>query len=212
MKKLLNTALFSIAIVSFSLNAYAEDKVEKQPEANKATTATTTVAATAPVSAEQAIFKEADQLWAAKKIDEAIVEYKKIIKEKPDNKLAYQRLASIYLLNNKAKDAIPAYQNAIIHDPENPKLFASMSIAYLHLGQYSMAKAMANEAVTLDPSMNNAKKIISYADKKVEMLEQAAKAAKTQMPAHDAAFMKKEMAKKEEAKATTETTTTTDEK
>jgi cytochrome c-type biogenesis protein CcmH/NrfG len=198
MKKLLNTALFSIAIVSFSLNAYAENKVEKQPEDDKAI-------ATTPLATEQSIFKEADQLWGAKKIDDAIVEYKKIITENPNNKLAYQRLASIYLLNNKAKDAIPAYQNAIIHDPENPKLFASMSIAYLHLSQYSMAKAMANQAVALDPTMENAKKIISYADKKVEVLEQAAKAAKTQMPAYDAAFIKKEMDKKEKtATATSE--------
>lgn len=187
MKKLLNATLFSLAIVSFSLNAYAEGKVEKQPEAK----------ATNTVSAEQSIFKAADQLWKAKKIDEAIVEYKKIIKENPNNKLAYQRLASIYLLNNKARDAIPAYQDAIIHDPENPKLFASMSIAYLHLGQYSMAKAMANQAVALDPKMENAKKIITYADKKVEMLEQAAKANQAKMPLHDAAFMKKEMGKKE---------------
>lgn len=187
MKKLLNATLFSLAIVSFSLNAYAEDKVEKQPEAK----------ATSTVAAEQTIFKAADQLWKAKKIDEAIVEYKKIIKENPNNKLAYQRLASIYLLNNKARDAIPAYQNAIIHDPENPKLFASMSIAYLHLSQYSMAKAMANQAVALDPKMENAKKIITYADKKVEMLEQAAKANQAKMPLHDAAFMKKEMDKKE---------------
>lgn len=184
MKNLWNTVL-PMTLLAFSLNAMAETKVEKQAKAPS------------PIAAEQAIFKKADLLWADKKIDEAIVEYKKIIKEKPDNKIAYQRLASIYLLNNKATDAIPAYQNAILHDPQNPKLFASMSIAYLHLGQYSMAKAMANEAVALDPKMENAKKIITYADKKVEMLEQAAKSDQAQMPKHDAAFLKKGMAASE---------------
>ncbi len=194
MKKQLNTLLLPLVLVIFSLNVMAETTVEKKLE----------VKASSPISAEQLIFKKADQLWGAKKIDEAIIEYKKIITEQPENKLAYQRLASIYLLNNKAKDAIPAYQDAIIHDPKNPKLFASMSIAYLHLGQYSMAKAMANEAVTLDPSMENAKKIIIYADKKVEVLDQAAKAEKSNMPAHDAAFLKKEMAKREKQAPVTE--------
>ncbi len=193
MKKQLNTTLLTIAVLTFSLTALAENKVEKASQTNSGNIAT-----------EQIIFKKADQLWADKKIDEAIIEYKKIIKENPKNKLAYQRLASIYLLNNKAKDAIPAYQDAIMHDPENPKLFASMSIAYLHLGQYSMAKAMANEAITLDPSMENAKKIISYADKKVEVLEQAAKSEKTTMPVHDADFLKKEMQKREKLSPTTE--------
>ncbi|MCK5918790.1 MAG: hypothetical protein KAG34_10200 [Cocleimonas sp.] len=185
MKKLLNIGLLPIVILSFSLSVYADTKTE-QP-------ATATASSTSSLSAEQSILKEADQLWADKKIDEAIAAYKKIIAEHPDNKHTYQRLASLYLLNNKASSAIPAYQDAIIHDPQNAKLFASMSIAYLHLGKYAMAKAMANEAVTLDPAMENAKKIISYADRKVEILKQAAKADQAKMPTHDAAFLKKGM-------------------
>jgi hypothetical protein len=64
-----------------------------------------------------------------------------------------------------------------------------------------MAKAMANEAVALDPNMENAKKIISYADKKVSVLDQIAKATQGKMPTHDAAFLKKERTKKEKSAA-----------
>ncbi len=186
MKKRLNIGLLPIVILSFSLTIYADTKTEKSTTTN-----------TSSLSAEQSILKQGDKLWADKKIDEAIAEYKKIITEHPDNKLTYQRLASIYLLNNKTKEAISAYQDAIIHDPSNAKLFASMSIAYLHQGKYAMAKAMANEAITLDPSLENAKKIVTYTDKKVEMLKQAAKADHAKMPKHDAAFLKKGMAASE---------------
>ncbi len=182
MNKQFITALLPAIILSFSLSAVADNKIEASHAS--------------AISAQQSILKHADKLWADKKIDLAIAEYKKIIADHPNNKQAYQRLASIYLLNNKTKEAIGAYQDAIIHDPDNAKLFASMSIAYLHQGKYAMAKAMANEAVTLDPSLENAKKIITYADRKVEILAQAAKsdqAANTPPPSHDATFLKKGM-------------------
>ena len=145
------------------------------------------VASNAP-SAELAVLKAADQLWADKKVDKAITAYKKIIEQHPDNKAAYQRLAGLYLMNNKSVEAISAYQDAINHDPENPKLFASLSIAYLHQTKYSMAKAMANEAVRLDPSMEAVKKILQYVDKKEEVLEKANTVEQVKMPPHGAAL------------------------
>ena len=184
MKTRLNTTLLSIALLSFSINGFANDNADK----------TSVKAPISPHSSmKQPSEKTAEQVAQDKKLEETIAKYKKMIKEDPENKQAYRYLADVYLLNNKAKQAIPAYQDAIIHDAKNPKLFAAMSIAYLHLGKYAMAKAMANEAVTLDPKMENAKKIISYADKKVEVLELAAKANQAKMPVHDAAFLKKGM-------------------
>ncbi|MCK5809929.1 MAG: tetratricopeptide repeat protein [Cocleimonas sp.] len=182
MKNRLNTTFVSITLLLFSINGFANDNTDK----------TSVKAHSSPHSAmKQPSEKTAEQLAQDKKVAEAIAKYKKIIKENPENKKAYRHLADVYLLNNKAKEAIPAYQEAILHDAKNPKLFAAMSIAYLHLGKYAMAKAMANEAVILDPSMENAKKIISYTDKKVKVLELAAKTNQAKMPTHDAEFLKK---------------------
>lgn len=151
------------------------------------------VATSSDSSVDLAVLKAADQLWADKKVDEAISAYKQVIEQHPDNKMAYQRLAGLYLMNNKSLEAIEAYQDAITHDSENPKLFASLSIAYLHQGKYSMAKAMASEAVRLDPKMESVKKILKYVDKKEEVLEKASAADQVKMPPHGAALSNKKM-------------------
>jgi tetratricopeptide (TPR) repeat protein len=101
--------------------------------------------------------------------------YKKEIATNPDNKKTYSYLAGLYLSNNMSSKAIEAYQDAIIHDPTNPKLFAAISIAYLHKAKYSMAKAMADEALRLDPNLKGVKKINEYVIAKKEAIEAASK-------------------------------------
>ncbi len=86
----------------------------------------------------------------------------------------------MYLTNNKNAKAIDAYQDAITHDPENPKLFAAISIAYLHQAKHDMAKAMADHALKLDPKMTEVKKINEYIIAKQEAIEIASK-----VPAYD---------------------------
>lgn len=114
-------------------------------------------------------------LWTAqqKGLAEEEAKYLKQIKEDPDNPEAYALLANLYLLQNKAAKAVPAYQDAIMHDAENPKLFASLSIAYLHQARYSMAKAMADQAVLLAPDMEQARKIQQYIVAKQAVIAQA---------------------------------------
>ena len=103
----------------------------------------------------------------------------KTIEQNPESKVAHANLANLYLANNKTKKAIGAYQNAIIVDPNNAKLFAGLSIAYLHQSKYSMAKAMAEQAVELDPNMEHAKKIQEYITKKEAVIAQASSTPKT---------------------------------
>ena len=107
--------------------------------------------------------------------------YLKQIQDNPDDKAAYALLANLYLIHNKTAKAIPAYQEAIIHDGENPKLFAALSIAYLHQSKFSMAKAMAGQAIQISPDMEGAKKIQQYIDAKEEAIAQAS-AADAAMP------------------------------
>ncbi|MBT4923384.1 MAG: hypothetical protein HON13_02550 [Candidatus Thioglobus sp.] len=110
-----------------------------------------------------------------KKIEEKL---KQIIEQSP-SKHAYVELASLYLSQNKNKEAIRNYQEATLLDPTDSKLFTSMSIAYLHLGFYDASKAMAEQALTLEPTLTHAGKIVQYIDKKKEVLAKAAKAGKT---------------------------------
>ncbi len=94
------------------------------------------------------------------------------------DKNAYISLGNLYLSQNKNKQAIENFQEATLLDPTDPKLFTSMSVAYLHLSFYEMSKAMAERAIELDPALTHADKIIKYIDKKQEVLAQAAKADK----------------------------------
>ena len=118
--------------------------------------------------------------WSKDQVKQAKREqqYKAAISANPENKKNYAYLAGLYLANNKTSKALKVYQKAIIHDPENPKLFAAISIAYLHKARYGMAKAMADEALRLNPKMKGVEKINEYVDAK----QKAIKAA-SQVPA-----------------------------
>lgn len=113
------------------------------------------------------------------KQSELEVQYKKGIAENPDEKTNYTYLAGLYLSNNKTLKAIDAYQDAITHDSENPKLFAAISIAYLHQSKYDMAKAMADEALRLDPKLEGVGKINDYVEAKLAAMAEASKAPAT---------------------------------
>ena len=94
------------------------------------------------------------------------------------NKNTYVNLGNLYISQNKNKEAIESYQEATLIDPTDPKLFTSMSIAYLHLGFYEMSKTMAERAIELDPALTHAGKIIKYIDKKQEVISKASKTDK----------------------------------
>lgn len=121
--------------------------------------------------------KEDQPFWSKDQVKQSELEkkYKAEIAKNPDNKSMYAYLAGLYLTNNKTTKAIDAYQDAITHDAKNPKLFAALSIAYLHHSKYDMASIMATEALRLNPELTGAKKINEYVTAKKEAIELAAK-------------------------------------
>lgn len=123
----------------------------------------------------QASLDAGKKLWSENKLDLAEAEFKKAVEEYPGSAQAHATLAGFLLLQNKTVEAIPAYQQAIILDPENAKLFAGLSIAYLHQSKFNQAKAMADEALRLNPEMKQAEKLNEYIDAKLEVMELAAK-------------------------------------
>lgn len=128
----------------------------------------------------QARIDQGRELWAEKKLDLAEAEFRKAVEEFPESAPAHAALAGFLLMQNKTSEAIPAYQDAIILDPENSRLFAALSIAYLHQSKFSMAKAMADEALRLNPGMKQAEKLNEYIDAKLEVMEQAASVSPAQ--------------------------------
>jgi len=165
------------AAVSLTQVAIAEDT--KTPTPNKPHSANMDA-----INKAHAAIKPTDKnapFWSKDQAKQAELEkeYKKAIAENPDDKKNYAYLAGLYISNNKNSKAIDAYQDAITHDAENPKLFAALSIAYLHHAKYGMAQAMAAEAQRLDPSLKGVDKISEYVIAKQAAIEEASKTPAT---------------------------------
>ena len=129
---------------------------------------------------------EADKLWSESKYELAEAEFKKALAENPDSPKASTQYAGFLLTQNRTEESVEAYKKAIMLDAENPKSFAALSIAYLHQSKFEMAKAMADEALRLDPKMGAVKKINEYIDAKKEVIKQASKIPKDQLKPDDA--------------------------
>ena len=86
--------------------------------------------------------------------------------DRPGDADARARLAGFYLSSNQTVLAIEAYQDAITLRPDDPRLFLGLAIAYLHAGHHAMARAMTEQALQLDPHLNNAAKLREYIDRK----------------------------------------------
>ncbi len=114
--------------------------------------------------------------WSEGKFTEAETQFKKALEAQPDYSVAHERLANLYLTQNKTSDAIEEFQNAITHDAENANLFIGIAIAYLHKQYYQMADAMVKQAIAINPEMKNAQKLKQYIDAKKDIIEQASAA------------------------------------
>jgi cytochrome c-type biogenesis protein CcmH/NrfG len=91
---------------------------------------------------------------------------KEQIASNPKDADARARLAGFYLSSDRSGQAIESYQDAITLRPEDPRLFLGLAIAYLHAGHHSMARAMTEQALSLDPHLTNAAKLREYIDRK----------------------------------------------
>ena len=128
-----------------------------------------------PVGSEAALLDKANKLWAEKKMDLAEAKFRKAVELSPESAKANTRLAGFLLTQNKTEEAISVYQKAIMLDSRNPKLFAALSLAYLHQSKFDMAKVMADQAMALDPEMKQVKKLNAYIEARQEIIEQASK-------------------------------------
>jgi len=136
--------------------------------------------ASAMASSTTELIAEGNKLWSENKMDQAQAVFQKAIDQDPTSAKAYSRLGALLLMQNKGKESVKAYQASIIHDSNNAKSYAALSIAYLHMGRHKMAQVMAQQALSIDPSMSNAKSISEYIDAKEKMLASAQAAGTSQ--------------------------------
>ncbi len=117
------------------------------------------------------------QLWSEGKLKEAYAIFHNASQDYPDSSLVHARLGALLMAQHKAGDAINAYQTAITNDPTNAGLFVSLAISYLHQRSFRMAQGMANEALRLDPTLSQAKKLVQYISEKKALKDKLEKKA-----------------------------------
>ncbi len=98
------------------------------------------------------LIKQANQQSEAGNLEQAQSLLAQAIEQAPDSTLAYSRLGGIQLLRQEYVPSIENFQKAIMLDRGNADAFIGLSIAYLHLGRYSLAREALHEASRLEPA------------------------------------------------------------
>lgn len=86
------------------------------------------------------------------KLDEALATLQQAVQVEPDSSLAYTRLGGVQVLRQEYSAGVKSFQQAIMLDQKNSAAFVGMGMAYLHMGQHSLARQALIEAKKLDPS------------------------------------------------------------
>ena len=86
------------------------------------------------------------------KLDEALATLQRAVDSEPRSSLAYTRLGGVQVLRQEYGASIKSFQQAIMLDQGNADAFIGMAVAYLHTGQYQMAREALKEAGELAPA------------------------------------------------------------
>lgn len=98
------------------------------------------------------LIQQSYQQTTAGKLDDALLTLQQAAQEDPDSSLVHTRLGGIRVLRKEYSEGIKNFQQAIMLDQKNASAFVGMAVAYLHMGQYSLAQAALHEAGKLDPT------------------------------------------------------------
>lgn len=98
------------------------------------------------------LIAEGEQHLKTGEIDEGLALFRKALEQEPSSSLAYTRIGGAQLLKQEYGPAIDSFRRAIMLDADNADAFVGMAMAYLHSGDYALARASLEEAKRIDPS------------------------------------------------------------
>lgn len=99
----------------------------------------------------ETLIQEAQIQSEAGDLEQATSLLNQAIELAPDSSLAYTRLGGVQLLQRNYSSGIKNFQQAIMLDGKNADAFIGLSVAYLHMGRYSLAREALKEASRLGP-------------------------------------------------------------
>jgi tetratricopeptide (TPR) repeat protein len=117
--------------------------------------------------ATQSLLEQSYQQSSAGDLDAALNTLQEAVEKAPDSSLVHTRLGGVRVLRQEYDAGIKHFQRAIMLDQRNAVAFIGMAVAYLHLGQYSLARAALDEAGRLDPSKQaQIDRVLSWIDQR----------------------------------------------
>ena len=103
-------------------------------------------------SSAQELVESGNAQWTAGDLDAALASYEQAVTADERSVDARLKLAGVRMARHEYRHAVEAFQAAASINPNDAKPFIGLGIAYLHLGQDSLAHAALTEAVRLDPA------------------------------------------------------------
>lgn len=103
----------------------------------------------------------------AGEIDAGLAQFRQAAEQDPKSSLAQTRIGGALMLKQNYGPAIEAFRQAIMLDGNNADAFVGMAMAYLHSGDYALARAALEEAKRIDPAkQEKIDAVIAYIDQR----------------------------------------------
>ncbi len=103
----------------------------------------------------------------AGKLDDALATLNSAVAQYPQSSLAFTRLGGVQVLRQEYQLSIKSFQQAVMLDQSNANAFVGLAVAYLHMGQYGLAREALNEAEKLDASKKaQIQKVLAWIDQR----------------------------------------------
>lgn len=110
----------------------------------------------------QQYLKQGDQALSSGQLNTAFKAFNKAAALQSESEAIQQRLGTINLLKGRYTNSIRHFHKTLGFNEKNVKAFLGLGMAYLHLGQYPLAKAALQEARQYSNNKNDIDLIIKW--------------------------------------------------
>lgn len=125
------------------------------------------MAAPATATDTATLIREGEAKLAAGDVDAGLALFEQAAAQDPKSSLVQTRIGGAHLLAQRHTQAVESFRQAIMLDGTNADAFIGMALAYLHQGDYTLARASLEEAKRIDPSKApRVDEVIAYIDRR----------------------------------------------
>jgi Tfp pilus assembly protein PilF len=125
------------------------------------------IAAPATATDTATLIQEGEAKLAAGDVDAGLALFEQAAAQDPKSSLVQTRIGGAHLLAQRHTQAVESFRQAIMLDGTNADAFIGMALAYLHQGDYTLARASLEEAKRIDPSKApRVDEVIAYIDRR----------------------------------------------